>query len=340
METPIIVIGGSAGSISVLLHLLSQLPPDLQAAVFIVVHTSRQGDSQLVHVFQRQSLLPVSFASDHHPIQPGHIYVAPPDYHLFIETDAMRLFRGPLENNVRPAIDVLFRSAAVAHANAVVGVILSGLLDDGVLGLAAIKRCGGKAVVQAPDEAIFSDLPKNAIAAVAVDAIAAIGQMADTLLQYVHQPVASDPVIPQDLVREATMVRRVMANTDEMFQLGDIVDQSCPACGGPLWQVNAAPILQHRCHIGHSFTAAALIAAQDHKVEEALWLAFRTLEERGRLLKRISANSGSESLSQTYQQRSQEAFHHAERLRQLLYSLGPEEGAAKTAETSSSDPEV
>lgn len=322
METPIIVIGGSAGSISVLLSLLSQLPPDLKAAVFIVVHTSRQSDSQLAHVLQRQSRLPVNFASDRHPIQPGHIYVAPPDYHLFIETDAMRLFRGPLENNVRPAIDVLFRSAAVAHPDAVVGVLLSGLLDDGVLGLAAIKRCGGKAVVQAPDDAVFSDLPKNAIAAVDVDAIVAIEHMADTLLPYIKQPISPDTVIPQDLAQEATMVRRVMSNTDEMLQFGEMIDQSCPACGGPLWQVNAAPILQHRCHIGHSFTAAALIAAQEHKVEEALWLAFRTLEERGRLLQRISANSSSVSLSQTYHQRSQEAFRHAERLRQLLYSLG------------------
>lgn len=332
METPIVVIGGSAGSIGALRELFSQFPTDFAAAVFVVVHTNRHSKSHLASVFQRASLLPVSFASDHGPIKPGHIYIAPPDHHLFLETDQMRLIRGALENNMRPAIDVLFRSAAVAHRNAVVGVLLSGMLDDGVLGLVAIQRCGGQTVVQSPEEALFGDMPKNAIAAVEIDHVVAIAQMTDTLLHCLRQPPSTKTAVPQDLAQEAQMARRVTSSPDAMAQIGDMVAQSCPACGGPLWQVKSAPISQHRCHIGHSFTAPALVEAQAHRVEEALWLAFRTLEERGRLLERISATSGNEYLSQTYEQRAQEAFHHADSLRQLLYSLDPEDIAAAAAD--------
>jgi len=332
LETPIIVIGGSAGSIEALRKLFSQFPADFAAAVFVVVHTSRHSESQLASVFQRESSLPVSFASDRHPIKPGHVYVASPDYHLFLETDQMRLTRGPLENNMRPAIDVLFRSAAVAHRHAVVGVLLSGMLDDGVLGLAAIKRCGGKTVVQSPEEALFSDMPKNAIAAVEIDHVVTIAQMTDTLLHCLRQPLDTETTVPQALAQEAKMARRVTSSPDAMAKIGDMVAQSCPTCGGPLWQVKSAPILQHRCHIGHSFTAPALVEAQAHKVEEALWIAFRTLEERGRLLERISATSSNEYLSQTYDQRAQEAFHYADRLRQLLYSLDPEDIATAAAD--------
>lgn len=220
MEPPIIVIGSSAGSIEALLKLLSQLPTDLKAATFIVVHTSRRGDSQLASVFQRQSRLPVSFASDRHPIKPGHVYIAPPDYHLFLEADQMRLIRGPLENNMRPAIGVLFRSAAVAHADGVTGVLLSGTLNDGVLGLSAIKRCGGKALVQSPAEALFSDLPENAIAAIAVDQVLAIAELSHYLRQHTEQPVTTQTVVPPDLLREVQMVKRMVSTPGEMSQIG------------------------------------------------------------------------------------------------------------------------
>lgn len=324
MALPIIVIGGSAGSINALLQLLGEFPADLHAAVFIVVHINRQSNSQLASVLQRSSRLPVSFAADRHPIQPARIYIAPPDYHLFVEADRMRLIRGPLENNMRPAIDVLFRSAAVAHRDLVVGVLLSGLLDDGVIGLEAIKRCGGKAIVQSPEEALFSEMPKNAIAAVEIDYIVGIQQMYDCLLQCLNQPPHSTPEPPQDLITESQMVRTVMASADAMSQIGEMVAQSCPACGGPLWQVKSAPILQHRCHIGHSFTSQALIDAQAKNAEEALWVALRTLEERSRLLERISKDfqqKGTQKLSKMYHQLAQEASDHANSIRSLLSSL-------------------
>lgn len=332
MEHPIIVVGGSAGSISVLSDLLAQLPQTLNASIFVVIHLQRHVPSKLAAVLSRVSVLPVCEATDQQKIQPGLVYVAPSDYHLFLEQSKVQLVRGPLENRMRPAIDVLFRSAAVAHRDQVIGVILSGLLDDGVAGLQAIKRCGGRAVVQSPDEAQFSSMPENAIAAMDVNYIVPVAAMADCLQRCVAEPPETNTLVPKDILLESKMVKRVMFNADEMAQIGEPSYQSCPACSGPLWQMKAPDTLRYRCHVGHSFTARALVEAQDETVEEALWIALRTLEERARVLERISKDSlqkGAQNLSERYKERAAEALEHATSIRRLIYSSGVEDTVAE-----------
>lgn len=320
----VIVIGGSAGSIQALRELIGQFPPDLNAAVFVVVHLSRQVPSNLAVVLNRVSALPVDFVRDAQPIEAGRIYLAPPDFHLLLSQGQMRLVRGPFENRTRPAIDVLFRSAAVAYQSKVTGVILSGLLDDGTLGLQAIKRCGGVAAVQDPEEALFRSMPDSAIAYVAVDYVAPVAKLGRYLAECTQQQRPANQPVPEDLRLEVRMTEQVMGNAHKMERIGEAVAQSCPACGGPLWEIGQTPILQYRCHVGHSFTARALVETQDEATEEALWVALRTLEERGRLLERIGQESKfqSRSLAERYHTQAAETRRYAEQIRKLLYTMG------------------
>lgn len=181
----IITIGGSAGSIGVLGDLLAQLPKDFNAAILIVTHMSRQQPSQLSSVLARRTHLSVCSASDGQPIKSGCVYIARPDYHLFVNSGTLQLVRGPLENRMRPAIDVLFRSAAVSYRDYVTGIILSGMLDDGTLGLQAIKRCGGTAIVQSPEEAMCDSMPESAIRNVNVDHVLPVAEMGALLQERV-----------------------------------------------------------------------------------------------------------------------------------------------------------
>lgn len=330
---PIVVIGGSAGSIHVLIDLLTQLSEDLSAAIFVVVHLNRTAPSNLAMLLERKCRLPTAFARDQQSIKPGQVYIAPPDYHLFVKPGKIQLIRGPLENRMRPAIDVLFRSAAVAYQNSVTGIILSGMLDDGVVGLKAIKRCGGITIVQSPEEAQFPSMPESAIAQENVDHIVSVEDMGSLIEKYASQPSSEPSALPESLLIEAQMIERVMFNSDEMAQIGDTVAQSCPTCSGPLWKMKfPSNSLRYRCHVGHSFTAHSLLDAQDEASEEALWVALRTLEERGRLLERISEDTkqkGSHALAKTYQARAEEALNHANSIRRLLYSLGSRDTMAE-----------
>jgi two-component system chemotaxis response regulator CheB len=185
----IIVIGGSAGSISALVQLVQGFPPDLPAAVFVVVHTSPHFPSLLPEILQRSGSLPAVHAEDGASIEPGRIYVAPPDHHLLLKREYMGVVFGPKENRFRPAIDPLFRTAALAYGKRVVGIVLSGLLYDGTAGLIEIKQRGGMAIVQDPQEAALPSMPQSAIKHVAVDHILSSVDMARVLFELSHQPV-------------------------------------------------------------------------------------------------------------------------------------------------------
>ncbi len=189
LKHDIIVIGGSAGAIAPLVQLVQSFPPDLPAAVFIVVHSSPKLPSFLPEILQHSGSLPVVHASDGIPIERGHIYVAPPDYHLLVKHDYMRVVFGPKENWFRPAIDPLFRTAATAYGNRVAGIVLSGLLYDGTGGLIEIKKQGGLAIVQDPQEAAVPCMPLSAIKHVTVDHILSITDMARVLSELSYEPV-------------------------------------------------------------------------------------------------------------------------------------------------------
>ena len=322
----VITIGTSAGGIQALRTLVKQLPKDFPASVHIVQHLSSESPSNLVAVLQSRSNLPIAFARDREPIEPGRIYLAPPDFHLLLEQGRVRVIRGPRENRMRPAIDPLFRSAAVAYKSYVTGIVLTGMLDDGTAGLQAIKACGGMTIVQDPNEAEYSSMPQSALSSVKVDRVVLLKEIADILMERVRQVPLIAKEVPADLLLEAPITREAIAEPETMAQIGEPVAHSCPSCGGPLWQIgkNHNSLLRYRCHIGHAFTGLTLIEEQNEATEKALWIALRTLEERGRLLKNMSdryARNGATALAKTHQERAQEALDHSILLRDLIRDL-------------------
>ncbi|AFZ34968.1 CheB methylesterase [Stanieria cyanosphaera PCC 7437] len=320
----IITIGTSAGGIRALKTLVSQLPKDFPASIHIVQHLPSESRSNLPQILNKAGQLPVAFAKDGELIESGRIYLAPPDFHMTLEKNYIRVIRGPRENRVRPAVDPLFRSAAVTYKSYVTGVILTGMLDDGTAGLQAIKTCGGMAIVQDPDEAEFNSMPKSAIANVEVDWVVPLSGIANILIERVRQTPPMITEIPENLRIEASITKNGITEPEIMDRIGQPVFSSCPSCGGRLWQIGHNSPLRYRCHTGHAFTSSTLLTEQNEATEKALWIALRTLEERGRLLENMSkqyAQKGSNNLANIHQARSQEAFEHAMLIRNLIYNL-------------------
>ena len=321
----VITIGTSAGGIQALKVLLSQLPQDFPGSIYIVQHLSSDAPSYLASFLAAVSKLPVAFARDRESIKPGQVYLAPPDLHLTLEVGYMRVMRGPRENRMRPAIDPLFRSAAVAYKSYATGVILTGMLDDGTAGLRAIKACGGFAIAQKPEDAVYSSMPQSAIANVAVDRVVPLQEIASILIERVHQTPPLVKEVPPDLLLEVPIALDAITEPKTMAQIGNPVAHSCPSCGGPLWQINKnSPILRYRCHVGHAFTGSTLVEEQNEATEKALWIALRTLEERSRLLTSMSdryEQNGATSLAKTHRERAKEALEHAILIRNLIRDL-------------------
>ena len=331
----VITIGTSAGGIKALKTIVKQLPTDFSGSIHIVQHLSNEFSSNLTSVLARVSKLPVAFAKDRELIESGRIYLAPPDFHLILERDRVRVIRGPRENRMRPAIDPLFRTAAVAFRSYATGVILTGMLDDGTAGIQAIKACGGMTIVQDPDDAEYSSMPKSAIANTKVDLVLPLQEIAQVLIERVKQTPAIVAEIPDDLELEAPISFKAITDPHIMKQIGEPVAHSCPSCGGPLWQLgnndytnilsnNKNSLLRYRCHVGHAFTGRTLIEEQNEATEKALWIALRTLEERGRLLKNMSdryAEAGSKALAESHYERATEAIESSTLIRNLIRSL-------------------
>lgn len=320
----ITVIGASAGGVEALQTVVGGLPRDYPAAVFVVLHVSPDAPSVLPSLLDRAGPLPAAAAIDGAPIQPGHVYVATPDRHLVIERARMRLVHGPRENRHRPSIDVLFRSAAAAHGPRVVGVVLTGTLDDGSAGLWAVKRRGGIAVVQDPADALFPDMPRNALEAVKVDWCVPLAQIAPTLVRIVREPalaVAMQPDAKMEL--EVNMASQTSSTMDQLDRLGARSELTCPECGGALWEMQQAPP-RFRCHVGHSYSLRTLIAAQADRVESALWAGLRSIEESEALAKRLRDSArerGHTHSARMYDERVREHGRHAEILREMLRLL-------------------
>ena len=322
----VIAIGTSAGGVRALKTLLRLLPKDFPASIHIVQHISGEASSNLARVLNHDGQLKVKFAEDREAIEPGRIYLAPPDFHLLLERGQMRVTRGPRENLVRPAIDPLFRSAAVTYRSYATGIILTGMLDDGTAGLQAIKACGGMTIVQNPNDAVYNSMPKSAIANVDIDRVASLEEISKILKERVSQTPKIIAKIPADLQLEAPIARDAITSPETMAKIGTPVAHSCPSCGGPLWQIGESndSLLRYRCHVGHAFTINTLVEEQNEATEKALWIALRTLEERSRLLKNMSdrySQKGAISLAKTHQERSQEALDHSIQIRSLIRSL-------------------
>lgn len=292
LKHDIIVVGTSAGGVEALVALVHELPADFAGAIFIVLHIPTESSSLLPEILSRAGPLPVSQPAHGTPIEYGHIYVAPPDYHMLIGQDKVQLMHGPRENRHRPAIDPLFRSAAIAYGPRVVGVVLTGMLNDGTAGLLAIKRSGGITIVQDPAEAVYPDMPNSALQHVQVDHCLSLSAIGELLTKLTHEPIADGvQAIPADVLEEVEAVKMDVPLVGERASVGKPSNFSCPECGGVLWEIQDGTFLRFRCRVGHAFSAENVLLEQEEFIEKALWSVSKALEEKSSLSRRMAQHA-------------------------------------------------
>lgn len=292
----IVVIGASAGGIETLRELVATLPADFAAPVCVVLHTSPHSPGVLDSILTRAGPLPATNARDRERLKPGHIYVAPPDCHLLVEPGVLRVTKGPRENRFRPAIDPLFRSAAQIFGPGAIGVILSGTLDDGTAGLWAVKQLGGTAVVQDPADAMYPDMPRNALQHVRVDHTLRLADIGPLLIRLTSAavPEAAAPSVGVPVARvlevEVKIAKEKNAIEAGVEEIGRPSAYACPECHGVLLQLEEGNRPRFRCHTGHAYSIESLLAAVSEGIEDALWIAIRALEEGSLLINGIAAH--------------------------------------------------
>jgi two-component system chemotaxis response regulator CheB len=311
----IVLLGASAGGVDVLIHLCHDPPENFPAAVLVVQHVAPTARSMLPAILARAGPLPVAHAQNGEPLRRGRIYVACPDYHLLVSADGQRILlrRGPQENRTRPAIDPLFRSAAVAFGSRVIGVVLSGLLDDGTAGLSAVKACGGITVVQDPADAAWPDMPRNALRGDNPDHCVPLADMAALLDRLVRTPAGPNHPVPLHIVAEARIAEQEIAAMGRETQLGVPTRMSCPQCGGVLNEIKEGKQTRYRCQIGHAYGPESLVVAQNESLEEALATAIRTHRDRELLFRRMQEGAESRGMAHAAARwaRAAEEAHHA-----------------------------
>jgi two-component system chemotaxis response regulator CheB len=324
----IIVVGAGEGGLETLDALIGQLPTGLVAAILIVQHLTPDNSGEaLTRRLGRHKAFDAKLASEGERLTPGRIYIAPPDNHLLLKADRVLVRKGARENRNRPGVDPLFRSAAVAYGSRVIGVVLTGLQDDGAAGLIAVKRCGGVTVVQDPKDAAYSAMPQNALDRVDVDYCVPIAEMGQLLATLVAKPPGKTKHVPSDIRTEAKIAERVLSDVAQVEGLGAQVPYNCPNCGGVLWEMDLPDTKRYRCHTGHSFTAPALLSSQSEKIEEMLWISLRMFEERKNLLNSMGKTAVGRTLKNANRQSVKQTQGYIERVRSML--LRPESQSAE-----------
>ena len=325
-----IVIGASAGGVEAILTLAKGLPAGFPAALFLVIHTSPASPGYMADMINRVGPVPALYARDGEIARPGDLYIAPADQHLILEPGPrMRVWRGPKENGFRPAIDPLFRSVARLYGPQAIGVILSGYLDDGTLGLMLLKRRGGVAVVQDPSTAACANMPRSAIENVNVDYVVPVAEMPALFARLVEQPTAQPlPTGATDMGADfqSGSEQRSVPVTPNSIELKEKEDGSpsalsCPECGGAMWEQRVDNVLRYSCHVGHGYTGETLEEQYIREVEAALWTALRQLVESAELHRRLATRmreTGPADRAEAYEQRALEAKRRAQVVRELL----------------------
>lgn len=314
-----VAIGASAGGVEALRHLVAELPSDFPAAVVVVLHLPPRGTSVLPQILARAGALPAVQATDGMPLEGGAVYVAPPDYHLHVDSGLLRLDHGPRANGHRPAVDTLFRSVASAYGAHVAGVVLSGVLDDGTAGLMAIKKAGGVTLAQDPAEALYAMMPQSAIEIVAPHHVATAAALGRTLASL----VASAPPPPgaaRARLREEHLVEVDRGSSDQP-QPGEPTGLTCPDCNGAIWLSEESGVVRLACRTGHAYGPESFTAAQTDRVEAALFTALRTLEERAALYRRMADRHrtyGNTRTAERFALRAEGAVQHALVLREVI----------------------
>jgi two-component system chemotaxis response regulator CheB len=291
----LVVVGGSAGSHPALVSLVAGLPAGLPAAVLVVIHVGARAYSRLPGILSRRGPLPAAHARDGVPLRDGQILVAPPGFHLVVEDGRARLSRGPRVNRVRPAVDVLFSSAAMHAGSRVVAVVLSGVLDDGAVGAALVSHAGGQVLVQDPAEAPYRSMPAAARAAAPGATAVPASQLAPAVARAVRRsPV---PVHEGGAVDQHRGAAMKMADSSDPAFLDDgetrLTRLACPECGGVLAEISLPRISYFRCHVGHQYGPQALAAAQAETAEQKLWDAMSALEEQAVVLRHLAGHGPS-----------------------------------------------
>lgn len=321
----VIVLGASAGGIAALSSLISGLPDDLDAAVLVVLHLSKKSNADIIIAgFKKQTTLNCQVASEGAKIRKGHLYLAPPEHHIIVRNGQIHLTQGPHENKYRPSIDVLFRSAAVHYGHRTIGVVLTGLLDDGTSGMSAIKKAGGICIVQDPSDAEYGDMPQSVLNNTEVDYKVSLAMIPSIIEVLMSRPLPPEQAVPVELQIEADITQNLMSDLNQLKKIADRSDFICPDCGGGLWAVKDDPIHRYRCHTGHVYTERLLAEEQVQGIEESLWVSIRMLEERRNLLLLMRTHddqAGNLQLAEANQGRAIEIDRHIKRLKQVLTKL-------------------
>ena len=314
----VVVIGASAGGVEALLKLVATLPPAMPAAIFIVLHLPPSPTSRLPQLLTRAGPLPACYPLHGQAIEPGRIYIAPPDMHMTLDATGIRVLRGPMENGHRPAVDPLFRTAARFFRERVIGVVLTGALDCGTAGLQAVQAFGGMTVVQDPEDAFCADMPRSALRHLHADHVL---------------PLAEIPALLAQLVAMTPTPARAVRDLD-----AEIVDKSlptsivCPSCGGAMTESEVGGLLQFRCHVGHAFSLEGMASEQAHALEAALWAATRALQESEDLARRMALRAGGD-MAQRFIAKAESMRQHSQQIERILLGGGlltPDESALVT----------
>ncbi len=318
----LVVIGGSSGSHQALRCILADLPADLPAAVFITTHMSASSNNMLASMLDGIGPLPVKLARDGETYRPGHIYIAKADMHLLLVDGQMRLGQGPRENMSRPAVDPLFRSAALVGGPRTIGVILTGMLNDGASGLAAIKRMGGRAIVQDPRDAVADEMPLAAIEACDVDVIAELAKIGAAIARMASKPLSGTNMSPPDDLRvEVAIALDARCDSRVIHHVAQLSTLTCPACSGVLSQMHGPSPVRFRCQVGHGYTGEALAKVKEEDVDKALRVALRVIDERADLVGRMARDareSGRPAVAEMYEERGIEYRGYADTIRKAV----------------------
>lgn len=319
----VVVIGSSAGGVEAVCSLLSGLPSDFSAAVFLVQQTPGHSPSELAKMLNQRSKIPVAIPLDGDTILPGHVYLAPPNQHLIVKRGTICLGNGPKENRSRPAVDVLFRTAAHAYESHVIGIVLSGVLNDGTAGLMSIKTHGGTSIVQDPDEAVFDGMPRSAIALTSVDHVLKSADIGALLEKLLVDGIGKEGMEITPEYKDQADIGEVGGPGIENVAPYPPSALTCPSCGGAVWQLQEQSLTLFKCHVGHSYTAELMLEEQSETVDAAAWMLLRAINESIHLRRQLAGwarDTGRIEEAEFHEQQAIEAEKQSESFRSLILS--------------------